>query len=384
MPRLFSAIEIPQSIASRLMLLRAGLAGARWIDPENYHLTLRFIDDVDGATAHDFTLALSEIAAAPFELRLNGLGSFGGNKPRAIFAGFAPSEGLAALRRANERAARKAGLPPEGRNFQPHVTLARLRGSRADAVAAYLERQGRIEAEAGSEQTHNVPATLPGDAAYSPLWLVAVCDNANWRVVKDLKTAFKAKVLAPTAATVNCPYRFHRTFGHRLRSRSHAPRLVAEHVGDKATRAFLDQIERLVKTCPPAEERIRHVLGPRVRRVVEEAADLVAGRFRRELDEIVIVRAVHGDQQIEARKVCLGHLPRTLARNVDAARERRGLRARIRRLSDVPIPKSGRVDFEAVEHALLLGDATEHAFGHWRAADIAEANEQETMLGHAD
>jgi 2'-5' RNA ligase len=51
------------------------------------------------------------------------------------------------LRRANERAAREAGLPPEGRNFKPHVTLARLRGARADAVAAYLERQGGIGPE---------------------------------------------------------------------------------------------------------------------------------------------------------------------------------------------------------------------------------------------
>ena len=144
MPRLFSAIEIPRSVAERLTLLRAGLSGARWIDPENYHLTLRFIGDVDGATARDFTLALSGIAAAPFELRLNGLGSFGGGKPRAIFAGIAPSEGINALRRANERAAREAGLPAEGRNYKPHVTLARLRGARADAVATYLERQGGI------------------------------------------------------------------------------------------------------------------------------------------------------------------------------------------------------------------------------------------------
>jgi len=144
MPRLFSAIEIPGSVAERLTLLRAGLSGARWIDPENYHLTLRLIGDVDGATARDFTLSLSKIAAAPFELSLNGLGSFGGGKPRAIFAGIAPSEGLEALRRANERAARVAGLPPEGRNYKPHVTLARLRGARADAVAAYLERQGGI------------------------------------------------------------------------------------------------------------------------------------------------------------------------------------------------------------------------------------------------
>ena len=100
MPRLFSAIEIPRNIAERLTLLRAGLTGARWIDPENYHLTLRFIGDVDGHTARDFTAALGEIVAAPFELELNGLGSFGGGRPRAIFADVAPSEGLEALRRA--------------------------------------------------------------------------------------------------------------------------------------------------------------------------------------------------------------------------------------------------------------------------------------------
>ena len=62
-----------------------------------------------------------------------------------------------------------------------------------------------FKTEANSEQTHNVPATLPGDAGYSPLWLVAVYDNADWPQVKDLQTALKAKVLAPGAATVNCP-----------------------------------------------------------------------------------------------------------------------------------------------------------------------------------
>ncbi len=147
MPRLFSAIEIPRSLAERLMLLRAGLTGARWIDPENYHLTLRFIGDVDGATARDFTAALGAIVAAPFELEVKGLGSFGGGRPRAIFADIGPSEGLEALRRANERAARQAGLPPESRNYKPHVTLARLKGARADAVAGYLERQGGVGPE---------------------------------------------------------------------------------------------------------------------------------------------------------------------------------------------------------------------------------------------
>jgi 2'-5' RNA ligase len=147
MPRLFSAIEIPRSIAERLTMLRSGLSGARWIDPENYHLTLRFIGDVDRATARDFTNALGTIDIPPFELRLSGLGSFGGNKPRAIFADLVPSPPLETLQLAHERAAREAGLPPETRNFKPHVTLARLRHVRPDAVAAYLERQGGVEAE---------------------------------------------------------------------------------------------------------------------------------------------------------------------------------------------------------------------------------------------
>lgn len=147
MPRLFSGIEIPPDMAQRLTQVRAALNGARWIDPENIHMTLRFAGDVDGVTARDFIMALGEIAGAPFELRFAGLSSFGGRKPRAIFADVAPCEALETLQRAHERAARAAGLPPEPRNFKPHVTLARLKGTRADAVADYLERQGGFVSE---------------------------------------------------------------------------------------------------------------------------------------------------------------------------------------------------------------------------------------------
>jgi 2'-5' RNA ligase len=147
MPRLFSGIEMPTTVAQRLNLVRAGLNGARWIDPANYHLTLRFIGDVDGITARDFAHGLGNIMAPPFELRLQGLSSFGGRKPRAIFASVAPSEALQSLQRAHERAARAAGLPPEPRNFTPHVTVARLKGSSSEAVATYLERHGGFLSE---------------------------------------------------------------------------------------------------------------------------------------------------------------------------------------------------------------------------------------------
>jgi hypothetical protein len=62
--------------------------------------------------------------------------------------------------------------------------------------------------EPDSQQTHNVPATLPGDSGYSPLWVVSVYDNADFSVVHDLDSVGKAKVLAPGAAIVNCPIVF--------------------------------------------------------------------------------------------------------------------------------------------------------------------------------
>ena len=59
--------------------------------------------------------------------------------------------------------------------------------------------------EPNSKQTHNIPATLPGDKGYSPLWLRVVYDNADWPSVHDLATALKAKVIPAKVLTPNCP-----------------------------------------------------------------------------------------------------------------------------------------------------------------------------------
>jgi len=53
MPRLFTGLELPSDLAMDLSMLRGGLSGARWIDAENYHLTLRFIGDIDDSTARE-------------------------------------------------------------------------------------------------------------------------------------------------------------------------------------------------------------------------------------------------------------------------------------------------------------------------------------------
>jgi len=147
LPRLFTALEIPAHLTPRLEMLRGRLPGARWISPENYHLTLRFAGDIDEPQADDFVEALSEVAVEPFALQLSGVGSFGGRKPRSLWVGVEPCEPLMRLQRAHERAARKASLPPETRNFAPHVTLARLKGAQPGAVAHYLSAVSAFQAE---------------------------------------------------------------------------------------------------------------------------------------------------------------------------------------------------------------------------------------------
>ena len=88
MPRLFTGLEVPYAVGLALSLKRGGLYGARWMDPENYHITLRFIGDVDHTTANEVTDALDRLAhSEAFSIRLNHLGVFGGDKPRALYAG---------------------------------------------------------------------------------------------------------------------------------------------------------------------------------------------------------------------------------------------------------------------------------------------------------
>ena len=142
MPRLFTGLEIPQSVAQSLAMMRGGLPGARWIDPENYHLTLRFIGDIDDALAREIAGVLARVHRRPFELRLDGLTSFGGRKPRAVVATAAPVPPLMELQAEHDRLLQRLGLEPEGRKYTPHVTLARLRDSSSHQVADYLAARG--------------------------------------------------------------------------------------------------------------------------------------------------------------------------------------------------------------------------------------------------
>ena len=147
MPRLFTGIELPEAIRDGLARLKVPMAGARWIEPRNLHITLRFVGDIENASADTFADLLARTSVDRFDARVMGVGTFGGAEPRVLWAGIEAGPELAELARANDRAARGAGLPAPEHPFRAHVTLARLRYPRVTEIARFLERHGRLASE---------------------------------------------------------------------------------------------------------------------------------------------------------------------------------------------------------------------------------------------
>lgn len=146
MPRLFTGIEIPAAIGEQLSYLRGGLPGARWINPDNYHLTLRFVGDVDMNVAEEIATGLARVRRPSFSLGLSQVGTLGTRKPHAIVAKPSTAPALIDLQCEQERVMQRIGLPPETRKYTPHVTLARLRGAVGRDIADYLTLRGGFSA----------------------------------------------------------------------------------------------------------------------------------------------------------------------------------------------------------------------------------------------
>lgn len=142
MPRLFTGLEVPEALGLSLSFLRGGLSGAKWIDVDNYHVTLRFIGDVDERTADEIAEEMARIRRPRFEVKIEGVMAFGGKQPHSLVAKVAPSPALSELQAEHERICQRLGLPAEPRRFTPHVTIARCKGVSHDAVAAWLALRG--------------------------------------------------------------------------------------------------------------------------------------------------------------------------------------------------------------------------------------------------
>lgn len=139
MPRLFFGLEIPEAIKTCLLQVKTQVAGARWQNRGQLHLTLAFLGQVEDqqvAVARDLAKGITQ---SPFELNVQGLGCFGSpEKPKILWAGVSPENALRELQKNLATALTDNGFTLENPSFKPHITLSRFRHP-AGSVASLLE-----------------------------------------------------------------------------------------------------------------------------------------------------------------------------------------------------------------------------------------------------
>jgi len=148
MPRLFVAIELPESVKSDLARLQSGVPGARWLEREQMHLTLRFIGAVDRGTFADIAAVLSTVAGEPVTLTLGGLDTFGNRRhAHTLWVGVSKSPALHQLKGRVDSALARADIPGDDRKFAPHITLARLKGSVSPRLGTFIAANNLFRSE---------------------------------------------------------------------------------------------------------------------------------------------------------------------------------------------------------------------------------------------
>ncbi len=136
--RLFVAVELPQNIKERLTNLEEELkksgADAKWVEPQNIHLTIKFLGGVPEEKTEEIQKLLSDlfVSRKPFCVTLDRLGCFpSAGSARIIWAGLEDkNKTLKAMAGVLDEALDKAGFEKETKEFQSHATLARLRSPR--------------------------------------------------------------------------------------------------------------------------------------------------------------------------------------------------------------------------------------------------------------
>lgn len=142
------ALSLPRDLRTRLSWLAGGLPGVRWVAPENYHVTLRFIGELPGYRAEEVDTALAALRVPGFTVQLAGVGTFEkAGRVNTLWVGVQRSPALDHLQAKVETALQRAGLERERRRFAPHVTLARMDGVPEAKVAAWVQAHNLFRSE---------------------------------------------------------------------------------------------------------------------------------------------------------------------------------------------------------------------------------------------
>ena len=148
MLRLFIGVPIPILLRQRMVVMQGGIEGAKWVERDNFHITLTFIGEVDEATAEDIDEALSGVRTEKFRLRLRGTGNFAqGKYPKVLWIGVEHNEVLTRLKEKIDRALAKYAIPFEKRKYVPHVTMARMNHVDEVKVAEFMQEHNLFSTE---------------------------------------------------------------------------------------------------------------------------------------------------------------------------------------------------------------------------------------------
>lgn len=147
--RLFVALDLPAHVKKALTRISYGLSGVRWIEPDQMHLTLRFIGDTDVQKEQAARAALQEVAFAPFELQVRGVGQFPPeDAAQVLWAGVEASAALESLAAEVDRALVAHRLKLDKKPFEAHITLGRMRSPmRPERLKKFYEQNVAFETE---------------------------------------------------------------------------------------------------------------------------------------------------------------------------------------------------------------------------------------------
>lgn len=135
--RTFIAIELTKEIKDALGELESQLkssgADVKWVKPENIHITLKFLGEIEPGKAEEIKPVLVDVAASniSFKMRLSILGAFPKiDYPRVIWVGIDEGkDALVKIAKDLEDRLAKMGFSDEQRAFAAHITIGRLRSS---------------------------------------------------------------------------------------------------------------------------------------------------------------------------------------------------------------------------------------------------------------
>lgn len=165
MPRLFIALPVPEDVTAELTALQSGVPDARWTAPENFHVTLCFAGEVQGAVMRDLEEELSDATGPKFAVALAGVEQFSsGKQPRALAALVQKSEPLDRLQQKVSTIARNCGIEIERRKFRPHVTLARFRAGAETGhhIAQFMSSHAQFRAGPWVAEHFSLYSSRPG------------------------------------------------------------------------------------------------------------------------------------------------------------------------------------------------------------------------------